>query len=315
MKGTESHMPQMRWIVSVAIALSVVGVGVFYRERLVLTLRSVQPLWVLAGLGAYMLNYVFRTIRIKILCPKPLRYWPEGVHCAALHGFATYMLPIRSGEISLPIILKAFIQLDLKEGILLLFKARLLDVVILGGWLLVAAAWWPNVFPYYLHRVLCGIGLLMLCAPILLKASIKGVIYFGGGAARRLLPQMHRIEILRPAEIGMSICIWGALGLCFYSVARAVGLSIEFGAIWLLVIVQLPLQLIPVQGLANAGNHEGGWVAALMLLDVNAEAAIEFALASHVVLLGYVLILGGVALFSGHCSHRQADMDSAATRI
>ena len=305
MSPNDSHMPRARWIVSVVIGLAVVGVALFYRESLILTLRSVQPLWVMAGFGAYLLNYGFRAMRIKALSPVSIRFWPEGVHSAALHGFATYILPIRSGDLALPFILKSMIKLDLKDGIPLLFKARLLDVVTLGGWVFAAAVCWPNVFPDYLHKMLCGIALLMIFAPLLLKTCLKGVTFLGEGVRRRVT-QLHRIGMLRPIEIVMSICIWSALGLCFYCIARAVGLSIEFGVIWLLIVVQLPLQLIPIQGLANAGNHEGGWVAALMLVGVSAETAIEFALASHVVLLVYVLLMGSIAMISGHFCHNKA---------
>jgi hypothetical protein len=64
--------------------------------------------------------------------------------------------------------------------------------------------------------------------------------------------------------------------------------------------MQLPLQLLPVQGLANSGNHEGGWVAALVLMGFNAQEALKFALASHGVLIGYVALLGLVAVFMGY---------------
>jgi hypothetical protein len=51
-----------------------------------------------------------------------------------------------------------------------------------------------------------------------------------------------------------------------------------------------------------------------MLVGVSAEAAIEFALASHAVLLVYVLAMGSVALISGHFSHRQADTEDTGSR-
>jgi hypothetical protein len=52
------------------------------------------------------------------------------------------------------------------------------------------------------------------------------------------------------------------------------------------------LQLIPVQGFANAGNHEGGWIAALAILGVPVSEGLEFALTSHAIILLYVLLLG-----------------------
>jgi len=298
-----SHRIWTRWIVSSAIAIAVVGIVFFYRGNLILTLRRIQPLWVLAGFGAYLLNYVFRALRLKVLSPVTLPFWPGAMHGAALHGFATYMLPVRSGDLALPFILKSTINLALKDGTLILFKSRLLDVVTIGGWVLAAAVCWPDVFHNYLYRILYGIGFLMILSPLLLRVGIK-LIASLGGAPRRFALQTNHIGMLRPVELIMSIGVWSALGTCFYCIAHAVGLSIEFGVIWLVIVVQLPLQLIPIQGIANSGNHEGGWVAALMLVGVGADAAVEFALASHAVLLLYVLIIGCLALISGHFDHR-----------
>jgi hypothetical protein len=73
--------------------------------------------------------------------------------------------------------------------------------------------------------------------------------------------------------------------------------------VWLLISLQLPLQLIPVQGVANAGNHEGGWVAGLLIVGFSAQQAVEFALTSHVILISYVLVLGLVGLLTGRHYH------------
>jgi len=99
-------------------------------------------------------------------------------------------------------------------------------------------------------------------------------------------------------EILNSLGIWAALGACFYCTARAVGLCIGMWDIWLLISIQLPLQLIPVQGFANTGNHEGGWVAGLALLGIPSSIGIEFALTSHALLFCYILMLALIAFIS-----------------
>ena len=99
------------------------------------------------------------------------------------------------------------------------------------------------------------------------------------------------------SKILLSLGIWTAVGVCLFCTARAVGLSLSIGDIWLLITIQLPLQLIPIQGFANAGNHEGGWITALMIIGIPATDGLKFALVSHTLLLSYVLALGLVALF------------------
>ena len=68
---------------------------------------------------------------------------------------------------------------------------------------------------------------------------------------------------------------------------------------------QLPLQLIPIQGFANSGNHEGGWIAGLALLGIPTSEAVDFSLTSHALLIIYVLALGIVALITRMISTRQ----------
>ena len=85
--------------------------------------------------------------------------------------------------------------------------------------------------------------------------------------------------------------IWAAVGSCFYCTIKAVGLSLGIGEVWLLISINLPLQLIPIQGFANTGNHEAGWVGALALLGISANEGLRFALTSHALLLSYVLAL------------------------
>jgi uncharacterized membrane protein YbhN (UPF0104 family) len=63
-----------------------------------------------------------------------------------------------------------------------------------------------------------------------------------------------------------------------------------------MISVQLLFQLIPIQGFANAGNHEGSWIAALSILGIPASSGLVFALATHALVFVYVVSLGVVSL-------------------
>jgi hypothetical protein len=98
-------------------------------------------------------------------------------------------------------------------------------------------------------------------------------------------------------EFLLSLGIWITIASMFFCVVQAIHLIISFGGIWLLLTIQLPLQMIPIQGLANTGNHEAGWIATLSLLGISVPEAAEFAVTSHIIVLCYVLFLGTVPLF------------------
>lgn len=93
-------------------------------------------------------------------------------------------------------------------------------------------------------------------------------------------------------ETSLSLLIWFWTGCTLFSATRALSIPIQFMDIWFLVAIQLPLQLFPIQGVANTGNHEVGWVTGFALLGISPEQGLEFALASHVIVIAYVLMLG-----------------------
>ena len=97
-------------------------------------------------------------------------------------------------------------------------------------------------------------------------------------------------------EIGLTCGIWLSIALTIWCIAVAMRLYISIEDIILLIALQLIMQLLPVQGFANSGNHESGWVAALVLTGRPMDIALKFAFTSHAILLLYVLLLGLIAL-------------------
>jgi hypothetical protein len=192
--------------------------------------------------------------------------------------------------------------LSLTEGGLILIRARLLDLQTLGLWVMMAALIADIRLSGSIRTVWVSIGAAMAIAPLLI-----GWLGTSGRHSRNsFFRWLSRFTIKTPftfPEILISAAIWTAVASCFFCAARAIGLPLSLMQVWLLITIQLPMQLIPVQGIANAGNHEGGWVAGLMLLGFPAAAALEFALLSHAIVLLYVLALGPVALITGYfCS-------------
>ena len=97
-------------------------------------------------------------------------------------------------------------------------------------------------------------------------------------------------------EILLSVTIWIASAATLWSIAAAMHLSLSMDELLFLVAIQLVMQLFPVQGFANSGNHESGWIAAMMLMGFPADISLQFALASHAIVLVFVLFLGFMAL-------------------
>ena len=293
----------LRIALSLGLAVGVIIAAVYFGPELIDALRTVDRFWLVAGLVSYAMNYLFRAMRLVIISKRQIRVWPEGLHAACLHGFATYMMPFRSGELTLPLTLKATTGLSLTDSSKMLIRARVLDLHVLGLLTILAALMADVELTWATRLVWFAMGVLMTFAPIVLRLLSTAV----NMSHHRWLRGMSRFVIrdtVNPFEIATSLAIWLTIACCFYFAARAIDLPLSPTQVWLLVTLQLPLQMIPIQGFANAGNHEGGWVAGLVLLGVPASAAIEIALTSHAILLAYVLVLGPAALLTGRFTQR-----------
>ncbi len=284
----KKHLNQL---ISLSLAMAVIFIAMQQGRELAIAFKQVRLSWAFAGLGCYGLNYLLRAIRIKVVLKDRIRMWPDAVHTACLHGLATYLLPFRSGDFTLPVILNKASNTNFSEGARVLIAVRLLDLCALGIWILAAAALINFSIPAMVFRawVILGVGLTVL--PLV----FKWIVIKGKGLQSKFwhrMLQWGRVATFSFKEILVSLGIWACVGACFFCTAQAIGLPLGFIQVWLLITIQLPLQLIPLQGVANAGNHEGGWIAGLALLGIPTDQGLHFALLSHALLMTYVLALG-----------------------
>jgi len=282
-------------ILSGFLLVGVLGMAVYHRHEVVKTLRGIEAVWAIAGFFCLLVNYCLRAVRFHVLTNSRLKVWPQGIYCVFMHGFATYMLPLRSGDLSLPFLLKSTIGLGLQEGAAVLLKARLLEVFALGLWFVVAAT-----FPYsklskevVLPMAACGV--VMVASPFILK-RLLGLSVIPFEKVRTLAKRFAQTGSMTLVEVTLTCCIWISIALGLWCVTFAIQLQLPLMDLFLLIALQLAMQLIPLQGFGNSGNHEGSWIAALALLGIPGDAALKFALTSHAVILVYVLIVGVMAL-------------------
>jgi uncharacterized membrane protein YbhN (UPF0104 family) len=288
-------MKSNKYYFPILLAAGVFGFAFYYREEVMDALTGIQIPWVIAGFICILFNYCLRALRLNVLTDRMLKIWPQGLYCISVHGFVTYMLPLRSGDLSLPFLLKSIANVDLKEGAIILYKARLLELFTLGIWLVAAAlVSFPKLHPVIIGTMILS-GTLMALAPFLIQQlSDRSLLPFG--KFNQIINIIAKASKMNLREIALTCGIWLLIALSIWCIALAMQLYISTEDIILLIALQLVMQLIPVQGFANSGNHESGWVAALVLTGRPMDIALKFALTSHAILLLYVLLLGLIAL-------------------
>lgn len=282
---------------SFLLAGIITAIALVKSDSLIESLKNINVCWAVAGLGCYWINYLFRSMRFCTISENSLQLWPDAVKATCLHGLVTYMLPFRAGDLMLPAILKSINNTSWTEGGKILIKSRILDISTLGFCMICAAALTRVQIPFSYRAGWSALGLAMLVSPVMISRLISSGLRMSSSVFRKYFLRFQTVSEIKWQEVIQSLGIWMAIGGCLLCTARAVGLPLGPGDAVFLISVQLPFQLIPIQGFANTGNHEGGWIAALAILGIPASSGLVFALASHALVFVYVVSLGMVSLF------------------
>jgi len=103
---------------------------------------SLPPHAALSALALLLLSYGWRALRLRLALRLPAR---EGLACLrimVLNTASNNLLPARSGELSLPWLLRRRFGIPWRRALVLLLLLRLYDLYCLAGLLLLAL--WPN---------------------------------------------------------------------------------------------------------------------------------------------------------------------------
>jgi uncharacterized membrane protein YbhN (UPF0104 family) len=281
---------------SFLLAGMIAAIAFVKSDSVIESLKNINICWAVGGLGCYWINYLFRSMRFCTISENRLQLWPDAVKATCLHGLATYMLPFRAGDLTLPAILKSINNTSWIEGGRILIKSRILDVSSMGILMICAAALTQVRISFTLRLGWMGVGITMMISPLIISWLISSGSRNSSSAFRNIILKFETVSAIKRHEVLQSLGIWMAIGGCLFCAARAVGLSMGLGDAFFLISVQLLFQLIPIQGFANAGNHEGSWIAALSILGIPASSGLVFALATHALVFVYVVSLGVVSL-------------------
>lgn len=282
---------------SLLISLAITTMAIKYRTELFQTLRQTDAQWLVAGLGCYLINYLSRAYRIRSYSHNQLLLFPDTLRITCLHGFASYFLPMRSGDLTLPALLKLYHNMPIAQGSHILLRARVLDVLSLGLLLTGAALFSAPQLSLQWRLLFLITGLAFIGLPYLLIALLRWKKEWLSEKLRQLGTSDGRtIRYPSGQELLQSLLIWFWTGCTTFCVIRSLDIPLAFLDVWFFAAIQLPLQLLPIQGLANSGNHEAGWLLTLQLLDITQVDVVGVTLSSHIILIGYVLFLGAVAL-------------------
>jgi glycosyltransferase 2 family protein len=308
-------------------------------EDLAQAWRRLSATTLLLAVAVHASIYLVRSQRFRVLIPKEHR--PSSAAMLAIsaaHNLAAYVLPAKTGELSLVVYLKGHSQVPAGTGLAALLVSRLLDLATLAFSLALASLWLvfqkPEVAPRWMLP--CA-ALLLIAASALMALSARSdrLVALLERLARWL--QFHRVPLGRRAleqtnslaaalrEAGSGRRLWIAAGLSlamwlgifvFYGIlARGFGLSEQLGLAEAAFGSSLAVltNLLPINAFAGFGTQEGGWVLGFGLLGVARDLALSTGLGVHLVQLASTCLFGLLGhLAMGLLPHRAPAPSSAS---
>ncbi len=282
---------------SLFLSLMVVGFFFYNWNEISSVYNTINIYWAFTGFGCYVVNYIFRGIRLRILTGSKIKFFSEAFHFSALHGFFSYLLPLRTGDASLPVLLKATGKINLKESVGVLIKMRIIDFSMIGIFTIFGSFFGARMISPTVQTLWLLSGILLTLFWFFFQKFGRISNYFFKKFNYEF--DISALLKLNFIELFVTFFIWMSVYASQYCMIRSIWLDFKLSEVIFISSIQLPLQMLPVQGFANSGNHEGGWVASLVLMGFTAQESLKYAIASHGVLVVYVGLLGLLAMITG----------------
>ncbi len=266
--------------------------------------------WVVLAFAIYFVNYLLRAYRFKILLDfEEIRY-KKILGVTNLYGMYLYLLPAKFGEVTFPVLVKDRLGVEISTSTGTLIVARVFDFLTIAIILPIAMSIYWEIIPgnfkiaslIFCLLVFSGFAVFisLLRKPDWIlprlenkehaKPFIKKILGFVEGVYRGA-QIIERKSVYGPL-FAVTLGIWICINLNFYLITLALGYQFYFFQIVVVSIIMIPITLFPIQGFANLGAHELGWVTAFTLFDFPYLDALNIAVSSHIVYVFYVLLLG-----------------------
>jgi uncharacterized membrane protein YbhN (UPF0104 family) len=271
-------------------------------------LTHLDPALCAAAFAVYALSYVGRGARLLTLMPGARGLVHMSSICAR-HIFLAVVLPFRSGEAALPVMLHREAGRSVSESLGVLALMRVLDLLGVAGYLLAGLALTMETggdvgTQTTIVAAVLVIGLVLMrpvCARLSgLRASVRKPVAFIGQTAAYVAALSTRQLVAALLTTALTwMCIYGACFLVLRAMAGPQALPGVAGVSFAQSLVGTTglhlAAVMPLSPVASVGTWEAGWMAGYALVGVEETPAAASAIVSHVVIFAYIVAIGALA--------------------
>lgn len=271
-------------------------------------LATTQVGWLGVAAGGYLLSFLFRTWRYRVLLRTGQHLASRGgvFRCIMSGWFVNFLLPARVGDAVRGFALKTTEDVPFGVAMGMVAVERALDMVVLGcGLVLIALFLLPDAGMELLAVGAFGIAAVILAGLVVLYlfetqigSLLEGRFPSARAGIASLVDSLDR-AIGNPYAIALaallSVPVWAAEVSTIYFSARAVGLSLAAVHTATTGIAAFVAQAVPITP-AGIGTYEGTITAVLAGFGVASEQGTALALVDHFVRVAVVYVVGAISV-------------------
>ena len=291
----------IKFLFGLLIFLSCVSaVQIYYGwGRMLAPWREAAPAALLATLVLTFVSYALRSLRVYDYFLASLR--GRFTLCFKLtlqHNLLNNLLPMRTGEISFPVLMARYFDIPATTSVPVLLWFRLMDLhaLIAIALLAVGDAWLAQT-------TLLPVTLLWMVLPLAAYLAHHRLARRFAGAAhgsKKFLGKILTSLPQTPREFWRA-WLWTWINwlvkLSVFAWVFHLFAPVPWSIAALAAIAGDLTSVLPIHGVAGAGTYEAGIVAALLPFNIAPAVALTAAVNLHLFLLGSTLLGGLVAVF------------------
>jgi hypothetical protein len=278
----------------------------------------------------YQSTQFLRGIRLHGALPEDSRPgWLTLFGIVSLHQFLNHVMPVRLGELSLPLFLRRFSGVDASAGVAALVVVRLQEIFVLALLFLLAVASLGRGGSAAHQRewMLIGggatVGLIVFRAmlPWLLRQAERALARPARSAGPRWAPHLARLQrfVLGLEEkfalpvpwtkrlwfFVLTVAIWLNTFFLFHETLRLNGVHLRFSQTIVGSAFANLTQTLPINTVGSFGSLEAGWTLGFSLMGIDPSVALATGLAMHVLVVGFLALSAMVAWLLLNAAHRR----------
>lgn len=233
--------------------------------------------WLAAATGFFSAATLCRWWRVVLLTPKGSRRALLGVSSG--HALLNKILPLRTGELTFPLLYRRATGASLRGGAVVLAAIRVSELACLLPLYAAALALYATTLPVVAVAVaaLAGVSL-QLALPLGLRYLGKLKVL---RQAREEFDALSRPRLLGLAAI--NTLVWLCLFGLYYTSLKAFGLDVTPAQSVVGAGGAIVTNLLPINGIGSVGTMEAGWTAGLAATGAAAGPVLTAGLAMHAI--------------------------------